>query len=97
MKISTHTHRALASSAWKDIVSDFLEMACFLNNDEQTTLMSALQNENILADEIRVYPCFSISGCLIIICEESFNGPVIQNEKAWLYYPKRKEIKRLAL
>ena len=76
---------------WKDLVIDFLELACSLKPQEQEFLLQELQQQNIAAESIDVHPSFSINGRLIIICEEI---PPVQ--ECWLYFAKKQKIRRWA-
>ncbi len=73
---------------WKDLVSDFLEMACFLEPQEQEFLVRELQQQNIAAESIEVHPCFSINGRVVIVCED------VAAQECWLYFVKKQKICR---
>lgn len=76
------------SQVWKDLVNDFLEMACFLKPQQQEFLVRELQQENITAESIDVHPCFSINGRMVIICED------IPVQECWIYFVKKQKIRR---
>ena len=78
----------LPDHVWKDLVIDFLEMACFLKPQEQEFLVREMQQQNITAESIDVHPCFSINGRIIIVCEDT---PV---QECWLYFVKKQKIRR---
>ncbi len=85
---------------WEDLVSDFLEMACFLKPEDQICLLTALKSEDIRAENLNVFPCFAIDGHIIVICEELNRGqesPEMANRSLWIFYPRKKEIERLEL
>lgn len=91
---------AKSNRVWEDLVSDFLEMACFLKTEEHTCLLTALRAEDIRTENLNVFPCFVIDGHVIVICESLQNDPAPKsgdNQSVWLFYPKRKEIERLEL
>ena len=73
-------------SVWKYLVHDFLEMACFLTNDQRDYLIEELGQEETQADFIRVHPSFSTEGRVIVVCEEG-----AANE-CWLYSPREKKL-----
>lgn len=75
-------------NVWEDLVSDFLEMACFLKPEDHTYLIEELQRQNVKAESIDVHPCFSINGKVIIVCEE------IVPRECWLFFAKRRQVTR---
>lgn len=77
-----------AGRVWEDLVTDFLEMACFLKPEDHQYLIRELQKQNIQAESIDVHPCFSINGKVIIICEE------FVPRECWLFYAKRRQVQR---
>lgn len=85
---------------WEDLVSDFLEMACFLKTEEQVSLLTALRAEDIRTENLHVFPCFVIDGHVVVICESLQKDPhpdPENNRSVWLFYPRQKEIERLEL
>ena len=78
-----------AGGVWEDLVTDFLEMACFLTREQLSHLLRELGRQKIEADKIDVHPTFSVADRMVIICEES------QPQECWLYYPNEKRIARL--
>ena len=79
------------SGVWRDLVADFLEMACFLTPQEQNFLLEALEKESVAAETIHVYPGFLIDGRMVMITEE----PDVQ--ALWLYNPKAGVIRKHGL
>ncbi len=84
---------------WEYLVSDFLEMACFLTHEEQEHLLAALRKEGVTATAIHAHPSFVINGRIIFIPDEgaageSGNDPI---EECWIYYPREKKIRRQVL
>ncbi len=79
---------ALKESVLEDIVQDFLEMACFLKPAEQRFLINELLKESLNAESIEVYPCFSINGRAVIICEEN------SVEECWMYFVHKGHIEK---
>lgn len=73
---------------WEDLVLDFLEMACFLQKEEQRFLVDELERLGVQAENIDVHPCFSIRGRIIVICENE--AP----KECWIYRVKQKSIQR---
>ncbi len=73
---------------WKDLVSDFLEMACFLSKEEQEHLIRELAREDIREDMIYVHPAFSIGGRLVTVCEQP------EARDHWVYFPKSGRIQK---
>ena len=80
------------SNVWKYLVHDYLEMACFLTDDQRDHLIEELGRENIVADFIQVYPSFSIDGRVVVVCGESSAA-----QQCWLYAPKDKTIMKKQL
>ncbi len=80
---------AFPSQVWKDLVNDFLEMACFLKPQEQEFLIRELQQQNITAESIDAHPCFSINGRAVIVCED------VPVQECWLYFVNKRKIRRL--
>ena len=78
----------MVGNVWEDLVSDFLEMACFLSRGEQDFLLDALRGQ-VAAETIEAYPCFSIDGKIIVIAEQKPAG------ECWIYQPKQKKISTL--
>ncbi len=78
----------LLENVWKDLVSDFLEMACFLTKDEQDLLILELARTVIEDDMIYVHPAFSIGGKLITVCERP------EAREHWVYFPKTRRIQK---
>ena len=78
-----------SSPVWEDLINDFLEMACFLSQEERSYLVRKLAKEAIHADEIFTLPTFSIEKRLISICEN------VSPEECWLYFPKEKKIEKM--
>ena len=84
---------------WEYLVSDFLEMACFLTRDEQDVLLEALRQAGITAVAIDSEPSFSIDGRIIIVRDEmaaketSAEAP----QECWVYSPKGKRIRKYGL
>jgi hypothetical protein len=77
-----------AKSVWPDLVRDFLEMACFLRPEEQEVLIREIEKLNIQAESIDVYPCFSINGRVMIVCEDG------EAQECWLYFVKKQQIQK---
>ena len=82
------TPPAFSGSVWQDLVQDFLEMACFLRQEEQALLVREIQKENIQAENIDVYPCFAINNRVIIVCESN------AAQECWLYFVKKRQIQK---
>lgn len=57
------------NGVWKDIVTDYLGMKSNLDIQDQQVLLQALNEGRVQATSIRIHPCFSIQGRLIIILE----------------------------
>lgn len=57
------------NGVWKDIVTDYLDIKSNLDVQDQKTLLQALNQGRVQATSIRIHPCFSIQGRLIIILE----------------------------
>ena len=89
VRTNSQNSAADSVSVWKYLVTDFLEMACFLNTEEQEHLLNELARSGIRADAICAHPGFSIQGKLVVICEET--TPV----ECWLYDPKKRNIQRM--
>ena len=85
-----------AGSVWEDLVTDFLEMACFLTPEEQDFLLDELRQRPTSADSIEVFPSFRIDGRIVVVCERlpSEGGPSGAIRECWLYYPREKKIKK---
>lgn len=75
-------------NVWKDLVSDFLELACFLTKDEQDLLILELARAGINDDMIYVHPAFSIGGKLVTVCEQT------ETREHWVYFPKTRRIQK---
>lgn len=73
--------------AWKYLVDDFLEMACFLNEKERGFLIEKIVISGSWAENISAHPAFSISGKLIALTEKE---PI---RELWVYDAKLKEVK----
>lgn len=73
---------------WEDLVTDFLEITCFLKPGDQTPLLQELHRQQTQAESIEIHPCFSISGKLIVIGEETLL------RECWLFDAGRKQIQR---
>ena len=85
-------NEALYPSVWEDLVMDFLEMACFLSEDQQAYLIDTLWKNGTRAETLHVYPSFVIDGKMVAICEEE-----VKVRECWIYYPKGKKIDRMSV
>lgn len=74
---------------WEDLVNDFLEMACFLTEEERARLLGELLADGTKADAIHVHPGFSIDGRLVIVCEGADDL-----REFWIYEPREKKIRK---
>jgi hypothetical protein len=77
------------SHVWRDVVNDFLEMACFLTDAERLYLMQAMQSDGVKSDTIYVHPSFSIDGRLVIVCEDEKISDCL------IYYPRKKKLEKI--
>lgn len=73
--------------AWKYLVDDFLEMACFLNAQERGVLIEKISSSGASAESISSHPAFSVSGKLITVADKENIGEV------WLYDAEKKKVK----
>lgn len=88
MKKPNESHPSGTGSIWPDLVSDFLEMSCFLKAEEQAFLLRELQKYGMTTETIDVHPCFSIEGRMIIVCED------IEVKECWLYFVRKQQIQK---
>ena len=72
-------HPLKPASIWEDLVQDYLELACLLKPSEQERLIGALQHENIQAESIEAYPCFTVDGRMVILCGKD------RVQECWFY------------
>lgn len=75
---------------WEDLVVDFLELACFMTEEQQDYLIHQLSLLNLQAESIEVHPCFSVQGKLVVVCEE------IPVQECWVYFSRKKKIQKWA-
>ena len=95
MKMSDPLSSVPESNVWEDLVSDFLEMACFLTREEQEFLIEALRRERAEASEIEVFPSFLIDGRIVVVCQRPPGREATSAIRAcWLYDPREKKIEK---
>ncbi len=74
---------------WKDIVSDYLDVRSNLDEREQQALLQVLHHQQVQATSIKIHPCFSIEGRLIIVLESEGMRDYL------IYSSKKKKLRRL--
>ncbi len=76
-------------SIWKYLVSDFLETACRLAENERDPLLEELGRQKVSAEEIGIHRAFSIAGRIIVV------DPKKETAECWLYQSKQKLIEKM--
>lgn len=54
-------------NTWEDLVEDFLEVACRINQAQRITALEHLRLDGITAEHLEVHPAFSIQGRLMVV------------------------------
>lgn len=52
---------------WEDLVEDFLEVACRMNQAQRETALENLRLDSITSEHLEVHPAFSIEGRLMVV------------------------------
>ena len=73
---------------WEYLVDDFLEMACFLRDEERRFLIKALTEQEVSSENLTVHPCFSIDGKVVVVLEDP------AGRECWLYEPRGRKISK---
>ena len=75
-----------STGEWEYVVRDFLDVKCALKEPEQEHLLDFLKTKGFRADEIRIYPAFSVADCLVVIVDG------VETKRRWFYHPREKRI-----
>ena len=75
----------------KDLIQDFLEVACRLDQEHRLTVLEALKEEDILSEHLEVHPAFSIDGRVVVIVDTE------TIRECFYYFPARKKVERQRL
>ena len=77
--------------AWKYLVDDFLEIACFVNESERGFLIEKIAGQNFKPGNISRHTSFLVSGKLVSFVKKE------NIEEFWIYDSRKKKIRQFKL